>query len=195
MGQYYYPVIISAARHCKVLAWMNASRYRNGVKLMAHSYVGNNFVSAFEFGLSPEGHYHKSHVVWAGDYADAEADSKDSESTGRSNLHDMCTVDTEIRPSIMDTTKYRFVVNHTKRLYVVKVASQIHPLPLLTCEGNGLGGGDYSGGNEELVGSWARDVISVEENANPDYGELNVVFHAEVVGHQIDVTQVTTGRV
>lgn len=38
----------------------------------------------------------------------------------------------------------------------------VHPLPLLTAEGNGRGGGDYHEQNPdiELVGTWARDSIS-----------------------------------
>ena len=36
----------------------------------------------------------------------------------------------------------------------------MHPLPLLTCEGNGNGGGDYhSEYGKEYVGTWARDLI------------------------------------
>ena len=43
----------------------------------------------------------------------------------------------------------------------------IHPLPLLTSEGNGRGGGDYHTSDEYLenmVGSWARDVIEVTDD-------------------------------
>ena len=56
--------------------------------------------------------------------------------------------------------------------------AKIHPLPLLTCEGNGRGGGDFRGDEKGIVGSWARDVISVEKT-NPlvttdtmDYKEI-----------------------
>lgn len=39
----------------------------------------------------------------------------------------------------------------------------MHPLPLLVCDGNKRGGGDYYGSDpEELVGHWAGDIISVE---------------------------------
>ena len=48
----------------------------------------------------------------------------------------------------------------------------IHPLPLLTAEGNGRGGGDYYGSDMELVGTWARDVISVERQVPEGYSEL-----------------------
>ena len=167
MGQYYYPIVLSADG--KIVVWMLAHRYGNGLKLTEHSFIGNNFVSTFEFGLSPEGIYHKSRVVWAGDYADEEPEGK--------NLHKMCSEYNEIRPDEKNTDKYRFIVNHSKRLFVdkTKVPTKdgftLHPLPLLTAEGNGRGGGDYRDG-EPLVGSWARDIISVEETAPTDYEEL-----------------------
>jgi hypothetical protein len=52
----------------------------------------------------------------------------------------------------------------------------IHPLSLLTAEGNGRGGGDYRGAHEDLVGSWARDVISVEREAPAGFTELECEF-------------------
>ncbi len=72
---------------------------------------------------------------------------------------------------------YNFIINHTKKEFIDirKVLSvggwQIHPLPLMTCEGNGRGGGDFRG-NSELVGSWARNVISVEKKAPKGYKEI-----------------------
>ena len=44
----------------------------------------------------------------------------------------------------------------------------LHPLALLTAEGNGRGGGDYEGTNMELIGSWSRDFISVSPNKPTD---------------------------
>jgi hypothetical protein len=169
MGQYYYPIILD--KDGKIVVWMLAHDYVNGLKLMEHSFLGNNFVSTFEFGLSPEGIYHKSRVVWAGDYADNEPDQE-------KNLYCICTEYNKIRPDEKTTRKYRFVVNHTKKLFVDKTkipkyseGYTIHPLPLLTAEGNGRGGGDFRDG-EPLVGSWARDVISVEETVPADFEEL-----------------------
>ena len=167
MGQYYYPIILS--EDGKIIVWMNAQYYKNGLKLMEHSFVGNNFVSTFEYGLTPEGPFHKSRVVWAGDYADKEPGKEE-------NLYGMCVEFNMIKPSEKNTTKYRYIVNHTKKLFVDKSKApdyddlKIHLLPILTAEGNGRGSGDYSGGCV-LVGSWARDVISVEENV-PDFEEL-----------------------
>lgn len=74
-------------------------------------------------------------------------------------------------------------MNHTKKLIVdMSTAAadsrgfRIHPLPLLTAEGNGRGGGDYHGAHETLVGSWARDVISIEKELPVGYTRLEVNF-------------------
>jgi hypothetical protein len=169
MGQYYYPIILDAVG--KIVVWMNAQMYNNGIKLTEHSFLNNSFVNTFEFGLSPEGIYHKSRVVWAGDYADPEA-GKDT------NLYAMCDEYNLIRPEPKNTLKYRYIVNHSKKLYVDKTkipcpsgCSTIHPLPLLTVEGNGRGGGDYHT-DSTLVGSWARDIISVEMTISDTFQEI-----------------------
>jgi hypothetical protein len=54
---------------------------------------------------------------------------------------------------------------------------QIHPLPLLTCEGNGRGGGDYGGNDQNLVGLWARNTISVSNDIPDGYEELLFTLH------------------
>lgn len=169
MGQYYYPIILSDSG--KIIAWMHAHQYGNGLKLMEHSFIGNNFVSTFEFELTPEGKYHKRRVVWAGDYADKEEAGE--------NLAHNCGEHQMIAPHIKNSLiQYRYIVNHSKKQFVDKTkvptdrdGYAIHPLPLLTCEGNGLGGGDYTGA-PSMVGSWARDVISVEKE-QPNYDELD----------------------
>ena len=184
-------------------------------KLMEHNYINNRFVTALENLISPDGMFHKSRVVWAGDYADNEPDSEQ-------NLYIMADESKELVPAgpprdfhcdFMANTKallgretecrYRYVVNHTKKLYVDKkhgdmdgavgltlptaesgggdsdgdddmawTQIRIHPLPLLTAEGNGRGGGDYCGSDMELVGTWARNVISVERQVPEGYSEL-----------------------
>jgi len=157
MGQYYFAVILDDEGD--IVAWMNAYGYNEGVKLMEHSYIKSIFVNAVEFSLSPEGDYYKSRVVWAGDYAD------DEQRYYKKNLHALCNDDESklIRPEPRSATKYRYIVNHTKKQYVDKSkVHNFHPLPLLTAEGNGRGGGDLYDA-PAFVGSWARDVISVEE--------------------------------
>jgi hypothetical protein len=91
--------------------------------------------------------------------------------------------------------EFRYIVNHIKKQYVDKVAEverqtqksmegnnrkslhyYVHPLPLLVAEGNGRGGGDYYGHNQELCGTWARDIISVENSIPDGYNELVCIF-------------------
>jgi len=192
MGQYYKPVILgekTEENHETVKAWMYSHEYDNGLKLMEHSYQGNNFVSTFEKQLSRKGDYHKSRVVWAGDYADEEPDLKIIEEGKEydANLYLLCNDKNEIKPKVSKTDTYQYILNHTKKEFVDKnkvpeikdwKGAKIHPLPLLTCEGNGRGGGDFRGDEKGIVGSWARDVISVEKT-NPlvttdtmDYKEI-----------------------
>lgn len=171
MGQYYQPIILDEpidGQH-RIKAFMYSHDYGSGLKLMEHSWMKNDFVQTFEKELSRRGKFYKSRVVWAGDYADEEPEKE-------INLFSMCDneQDKKIKPRKTNTKDYNFIVNHTKKLFVdkSKVPSvdgwTIHPLPLLTCEGNGLGGGDFRGDEKEIVGSWARDVISIEKE-NPRF--------------------------
>ena len=41
-----------------------------GLKLMEHSYIGNSVTDLANYLLSPEGPWHQSRIVWAGDYMD-----------------------------------------------------------------------------------------------------------------------------
>jgi len=172
MGQYYYAVILDA--NGWIRAWMAPGF---GAKLMEHSYLGNEGVCSFEWELTPEGRHHISRVVWCGDYADAEP------GLGK-NLHLICNErnDLMLHSTANTTGEYVFLVNHTKRQFVDKRkvpkghdGLRIHPLPLLTCEGNGRGGGDFYGESAGLIGSWARDVISAEKSAPAD-GFTELVF-------------------
>lgn len=174
MGQYYKAIILGSAGSKEfVRLWFSPFSFGNGCKLMEHSYINNRYVSAVENLLSPDGMFYMSRLVWAGDYADKEADLD-------VNLYSLALEDEDSPPSDLgrwsasksqtvvsrSTECFRYIVNHSKKLFVdkEKLTSNIHPLPLLTSEGNGRGGGDY-GGSSELVGSWARDLISVERLA------------------------------
>ena len=175
MGQYYKPVIL--AKNKKTIEkCVSPYDYGNGAKLMEHSWLGNNLVLAFESLI----YKNPQHVVWAGDYAD--------ECKGRkTNLYERCKESNEVKPTAhLKADDVRFIVNHTKKEFVdtnnvLKITAswvgdedyRIHPLPLLTCEGNGRGGGDFRNeDNHNIVGSWARDLISAEPEMPKDYVEL-----------------------
>ena len=204
MGQYYYPI------NADKLEYLYSHNFDNGLKLMEHSYIGNNFMQAVERLLSPNGAWHKCHFVWGGDYMDeglflpenAPKGKNDDGTEFEFNLHSFVS---EYGKNAMEgadkldkiedwnerkkkaeklAQKWlktlpkagRYLVNHTKQVCLdlkkergngekwgnSKKEIIIHPLSLLTCSGNGRGGGDYRGNKGELVGSWAGDVISLE---------------------------------
>jgi hypothetical protein len=83
---------------------------------------------------------------------------------------------------------YRYIVNHTQKEYVDKkkckndvnnFGYKIHPLPLLTCDGNGRGGGDFRGEDESFIGIWAGHVISIEKEIPKGYTEIIPNFKEE----------------
>ena len=166
MGQYYLTVILAEKSDKEYIrTYLDPGMYNNGMKLTEHSHIGNHFMTIVENLIGPNGMIYKSRIVWAGDYADKEPNSE-------SNLHKMC----QSREPLVNknTSTYTYIVNHTKKVYIEK-KGRFHPLPILTAEGNGCGGGDYDGKNMDMVGTWARDIISMENEA-PDYTLIECVF-------------------
>ena len=182
MGQYYYPCSIEKKQH------VYGHDYGNGLKLMEHSWIGNGFVEIVENLIKKGGAWFKDRIVWAGDYADNEKGRK-------KNLHTICENNkTTPSPYVRKKgeQKLRFLVNLDTNEYVdlnkvpvtevyvwkdektgkkSKTVYRIHPLPILTCEGNGRGGGDYHG-NSNLVGRWARNRVIMQKNKPNNKTEL-----------------------
>ena len=171
MGQYYKPVSVEKREH------VYSHDFGNGLKLMEHSWIGNNFVGVVEDLIAEGGAWHGDKIVWAGDYADNEKNRK-------SNLWDLCK--TQLNP-VETKNKYRYVVNmdtmeyvDTKKIplsdvYVDEKGKEwpytIHPLPILTCEGNGRGGGDFHK-DDPLVGAWARNRVTVSKTKPKNHTEI-----------------------
>jgi len=172
MGQYYISIIIDADNN--VLAWLLAHDYTNGLKLMEHSYIGNDFLNVVEELFIEGSPYYKSRLVWAGDYADAENGNDDNK-----NLHSIAYEKEELKinpTSTKNMTEYPYIINHTKKQVVKKgKEDDIHPLSLLTAEGNGRGGGDFRG-DDEYVGYWSRDIISIAKCYPENYKLLDITF-------------------
>lgn len=169
MGQYYKPVVL-AENKTTPKAWVYSHDMGNGLKLMEHSYLTNSFVEAFESLIFEN----PQRVVWGGDYAKNCKNRK-------TNVYDRCNDKIKVIPKNRIGLKQgKYILNHTKKTFVdkTKVPSynevyRIHPLPLLTCEGNGRGGGDFWGkDNNKIVGSWARDIISVQSTKPKRFTEL-----------------------
>lgn len=167
MGQYYVgsilkknwreeenPVEFAIKPHC----------VKEAAKLMEHSYIGNGYVNMFMQQLGDDGKYFGYPFVWAGDYAD-KANGKE--------IND-CAVEVSNRifdsvdmPFLTRQKEYKYLVNFTKNEYIEMPKYddnvwQVHPLPLLTCIGNGRGCGDYYCENEH-VGRWAFDEIGATD--------------------------------
>ena len=175
MGQYYKVIILAEKTDIRefIRASFEPFAYNNGNKLMEHAYIDGNFMNVIEYILCPLGMFYKSRIIWAGDYAE-------NEPKLYQNLYNLSEnkLYNPVLPENYNNIikKYRYIINHTKKQYVDKKDRILHPLALLTAEGNGAGGGDYYGSNEILVGSWARDVISIDEEIPENYTEFVCEF-------------------
>lgn len=172
MGQYFKPVNIDKKQY------VYSHDYKsNGLKLMEHSYVGNHFVETVESLLAEGGQWYKDRIVWAGDYADVEVNELGE--SKEYNLYEWVSEEDKINPPMVKKG-LRYLVNLDTREFVDKTKIpgikstpdwQIHPLPLLTCEGNGRGGGDYHG-QSPLIGKWARQRVIASESKPKNCTEL-----------------------
>ena len=148
MGQYYKPICLDNGLQEQ---WIYSHEYGNGLKLMEHSYIGNNFVGMVERLLSNGNMWHMKPLVWAGDYAD-------TDKFQLHNLYEQCDEYNQFKnKKELKPLNVRYIINHTKKEFVDKNKVpkdkdgwRVHPLPLLTCEGNGRGGGDYWVDNPNL---------------------------------------------
>lgn len=175
MGQYYKVVSLDTKQFISPF----------GAKLMEHSWMNNSYLIQVEQLLSPGNPWHKTRLVWTGDYSDKELFTGDPER----NLYDIAADEflniTETPTS--DGPRPLYIVNHTKNLYI-KMSEipdirgkdnkgwKIHPLSILTSSGNGRGGGDYRDDHDTNVGSWAGDTISGEYEKPVDMIEYTEFF-------------------
>jgi len=170
MGQYYKPVVLNEKN--QPVLHFSCYDFGNGAKLMEHSWVGNDFVGFVEIYLanSPQ------RIVWAGDYADEESGEVETiyEKASRHGYRLSHGQDDVIDKYSHNfgygkaAKRLKYLINYTKNQYVIKPnvpkedGWQINPLPLLTCEVNGRGGGDFRGRDQKnLIGSWSRDLIGL----------------------------------
>ena len=164
MGQYYTPVIIKD----KEIKTYRCYDFDNGAKLMEHSYIGNTFAES----VVRELYHNKSRIAWVGDYAD-DSDTKPNGCDPFIKAENKSEAYLKVPQKINHWENSMFIcyVNHTKKEWFIPCecvtptewGNFIHPLPLLTAIGNGMGGGDYHGTCMERVGSWACDEIELTE--------------------------------
>ena len=188
MGQYYMPILGDKfGSNCKVFDRSVDGKYTLA-KLMEHSWWFNPFVNSFAKNLYKQ----KKRVIWCGDYA-ANLDyfnfNLDS-SVYVPNYHEIWgeTVKVYSVKSCDFTLDNKFLLNHETKQFIdlneYKANSTdkngwcIHPLPLLTAVGNGLGFGDFQQGNIgfEFVGIWAWQLLSISNSPPKSYKKFNLVF-------------------
>lgn len=198
MGQYYRAYIQTLGREPRIYTmepdvFMKTENYDfyNGLKLMEHSWLQNSLLT----DVCNEIYHRPSLVAWVGDYCtdDATPDLLFKLAWGDESPKIDYEVYSEwIKTATWNDEEYQYIdhkfdyadrwlVNHTKRiafkfdnLYKDEDGWTIHPLPLLTCTANHSGGSYYGDekADNELVGTWYLNVISIEEELPKGYVEV-----------------------
>jgi hypothetical protein len=175
MGQYYRACFINEKKN-EVVNWFLCYDTNNFAKLMEHSYIGNRFVMNVTYNMihSPK------RLVWCGDYGDEVAGTEQT-------YYDMTDDNKKIAPTDNDVIETAlkhntYYINHDKKEWfdickqVIPAekgwGKNVHPLPILTANGNGRGGGDYHGVLMNMVGTWSGDLIEVSDTIPTDYKEI-----------------------
>jgi hypothetical protein len=179
MGQYYKAVSLDTKQFVSPF----------GAKLMEHSWINQSYMLYVQQLLAPGNPWHKTSIVWTGDYSDKGLFTEDPER----NLYDLAADEfTNLSDTpITDGPQTRYIVNHSKNVYIdlsevpcITILHndleerkwKIHPLSILTSSGNGRGGGDYRDDDDTNVGSWAGDVISSEYEAPVGMDKFTAFF-------------------
>jgi len=175
MGQYYKPINI------ETMKWVYSHSYGSGLKLMEHSWVGNEFVGVVMNLLKKNGLWFMKPIVWCGDYFDE---------AGETPYYSMVKDEDELKglPSMSkEEQKKCILVNYTQKEYVMysKLPSNdgwiVNPLPLLTACGNNRGGGDYRDCHSDFdkVGIWAGDRLGIVFDIPYGFWELTPKFYED----------------
>ena len=174
MGQYYRVIIEKEGK--RTVFNRNVDGEYTLAKLTEHSWWENPFVNTICSMLYKT----PCKIAWVGDYAN---DFELYEEVWQTEGEDVSENQTKL--------DHKYLCNHTQKMYVdcdeyfskSKVDEGeygiwcLHPLSLLTCVGNGQGGGDYrSEIGQDLVGIWCWDVISVENEIPEGYEKLDCCF-------------------
>lgn len=198
MGQYYRALVKKPNGRLDVYnryVIHKGKRERMVAKLTEHSWWLNDFVNAVCLDVyNSKG---KNRIAWIGDYAHTYLKCRNLEhynGLNKRQINRLCMRCWKCDGRAVDHTDFTldglFLINHTKKQYID--CSQyykdsvmpdewcIHPLPILTCIGNGLGGGDYNAATddstEEYIGAWTWDEISIADKPISDYNEISPIF-------------------
>ena len=185
MGQYY---LIAVKEEDKPVAVYKPKTDKDqwvGLKLLEHGYLCTNVCKAVGKLLSGR----PVQIAWCGDYSDEDGDYDCANGDLKYDMVWGEDVIERILKSARFGWKGKYLVNVTKKEYIsfdkyfkncekagVEKGWEICPFTVLTAIGNGRGGGDYSGVNEELAGTWAWDAICISGKKPTDCKELDICF-------------------
>ena len=215
MGQYYKFMNVDKKQICQ--------RNWHNIKLMEHSYLGNNYCDDILRLLSNE--WKGDRVIHVGYYAEPTDETTTQNLVAAimkelnikdNTLYHFCDSFDEVRSKSKQDIRY--VYNLDKKEYIDLFRQpiqwcyhddkylgtvKINSFALLIGCGNGLGGGDYHGPNEHLVGFWAGDrFISSSEPLKEyedfkirddiyteikEYDELTSYDEENIIEHEINV--------
>lgn len=179
---------IESAKDLDSVVWSNddSNSWGNnfsGMKLMEHSWLENDFVN----GVLESIWGNPSKVAWVGDYADYNFEERYTEDVYQATWGDRCGSERTF-DEVPTIHRDGYILNLDKGVYIdlrryANVAGfkpkwsddtwTIHPLPILTCIGNGRGGGDYWGTCMDMVGSWAMDTITFTKEWPSAFREID----------------------
>ena len=188
MGQYYNILIKDKGENYFKYDRSVDNKYMFS-KLTEHSWIRNLFMDSFCNILINK----PVKLAWVGDYADSLKENEIPNNISVETLNMIFNKTyNELKSNTVSYFRFNydnyFLVNHTKKTYIdlkkyIEANDNdgwcLHPLSLLTAIGNGLGGGDYHGINENLIGSWAWDTISLEKKKDfnlQDYEQVDYSF-------------------
>ena len=194
MGQYWRPVIQAKEQETAV----GINNYLDGdyvmAKLTEQAWFDNNFVNAVVQNIFRN----PSKIAWIGDYSDnmeGEEKFKDVPVSKIFNAawgENIPTIDT--LKSSNFTLNLLFLINHDTKEFIncnkYKAVNRgrwgvMHPVPLLTAIGNGLGSGDFAchvSNKQQVdnVGIWAWDTLELSDVAPTGYKEVMYYFIEDV---------------
>ena len=178
MGQYYATIIRKPNTEKPKVYTANL------LKLMEHSWCGNDFTDAITNMLTSV--TNAARVWWYGDYTE-------KDEVQDINFDNIWGNDERIRTDVpeyaMKSPNVKYLVNVTKKVYIDleeygKASTDasgelIYPLAILTCTSNGRGGGDFyptKDSTADLVGAWAGDTVYFSIAAPEGYEKVCPIF-------------------
>ena len=180
MGQYYLTAFMLNDNRVEV---MHPHHYDNGLKLMEHSYVGNNYVNCVIQHLlditKRDGGCRMAHV---GDYSSDVIEEMTGKKKYAKKAYSTCWKGGYGKHYICPNTQIQkdvFIINDEKKEYIRAIQTcdsgkwWIASFMLLIAMGNGLGGGDYHGRSQGLVGRWACDKLRASEYEPEGYLKIH----------------------